>query len=526
MIAWTSQWHCEEVRPYYYDYLKRSARSDIPESVVTHIQSCDYCRGQVEELMRVLEDASVAGGVSKQGEPWLRMIHLHFQLADQAVACHHIRPFLPVLLHPDYSIRIATPVMDHLRACSTCQKDLETLKALDLNPSQLRRLSDCFGTQSSNAIPGPHLSDEELTAFAMGQPVEWDPLTGNHLCLCPSCATRLGEIWKESLSLEREECPICAKTTESQLFEWVFPYQETELPCPQGSDSLSRDHGLNCPTGRKRALALWQDLMGIAHRLDSGVVTHFDLEQAGLLAEQPDFCQVDVDGRRAPKSVLPVRDPQFYWRRLKPIAVAAVVLLVVGLLIPQFQSTAEAGLCARVRQVLAQSENVKIIDRLPQQTTPSMIMWVVKEAQLLASQKEAMIEVHDLGNQRTIRRYPDGHVQETTLSSEEARSLREHQLATAWGLLTAIRSIPEESIWQEQRDDASSALTYELILDGRFGGQVRWVIEFERTNDRPIRIERYYRQTPEDRFKADRISEIVYGSAEDMSAEIRGLLNP
>ena len=84
MIAWASQWHCEDVQPYYYDYLQAQEQPEIPAGIMAHIDSCGYCQGQIDELEQLLHEAPAISSTGRD-EAWLEMIQLHFKLAEQPI---------------------------------------------------------------------------------------------------------------------------------------------------------------------------------------------------------------------------------------------------------------------------------------------------------------------------------------------------------------------------------------------------------------------------------------------------------
>ena len=165
---------------------------------------------------------------------------------------------------------------------------------------------------------------------------------------------------------------------------------------------------------------------------------------------------------------------------------------------------------------------------MPDQTTTLATLWLSKESQLLASRSRGQTRVIDLHAGTSWDVSMGGQITETALAVEEGRHLQENQLATAWGILPALQAIPSESQWRQRLDNHSNVpltSTYELTLEGQFGGQLLWVIEVERQNQRPVRIEKYYRNEADDDFLADRIVELYYGTTEEMTAEIRGLIS-
>ena len=272
------------MQPYYYDVLNRTGDDDLPAAVVAHVQSCGYCQGKIEELSQLLEQATASDeSEATQENPWLRMIQLHFQLAGQTCTVTMLNPFLPVLLHPDYPIRIATPVMEHLCECTACQQDLQRIKALALRPDQLRQLSHFYGDLRSEVLPGPHLIQAQLQEFVQGDLTALDDLEKKHLYLCQSCGDRLDRIFDDCAFGDEQGCSDCDNRTMADFFDFGFCYPYTPEVLSVTPGSSKQGCPLNCSTARSRVRELYRSIFYIAHRHDSGVVTHFDLERADFL---------------------------------------------------------------------------------------------------------------------------------------------------------------------------------------------------------------------------------------------------
>jgi len=151
---------CQEAIPYYYDYL-RGRREQIPETTAVHIAGCPNCQDEIHWLKTT--DSKSSTNRTPQN---LRAIshaaqmQLHCALIDQPVRCSTIKSFLPVLAIPEMQVRISTPVTEHIKACSQCSHDLDTLKNLNLSLEQLYCLSQIITQkQSDNAENSASVTD-------------------------------------------------------------------------------------------------------------------------------------------------------------------------------------------------------------------------------------------------------------------------------------------------------------------------------------------------------------------------------
>jgi hypothetical protein len=71
-------------------------------------------------------------------------LKLHFALIDKPVTCRTIRPFLPILAIEKYAICIPTPVTVHIEHCPQCERDMQTIQNMALQPVQLGELANKF----------------------------------------------------------------------------------------------------------------------------------------------------------------------------------------------------------------------------------------------------------------------------------------------------------------------------------------------------------------------------------------------
>ena len=136
---------CEKAKLYYYDYLCDDSCSPIPQSISKHIEDCQHCQKQINLLKVALsQKACVESESGQDSSAVTTMLQLHFAYIGERVTCETVRPFLPCLLDPALEIRIPTPITAHLDNCRQCAEDLNEIRKLNLNSTQLYRLSQFF----------------------------------------------------------------------------------------------------------------------------------------------------------------------------------------------------------------------------------------------------------------------------------------------------------------------------------------------------------------------------------------------
>ena len=139
---------CKQAELYYYDFLHNENRGLVPESIVNHVEQCQHCGGQINQLKAVLlQTNDLESQQRRVSSAVTTMLKLHFAYISKPVTCNIVKPFLPSLLDPDLDIAIPTPITTHLDKCNWCSKDLETIRKLSLNRKQLCRLSQLFAEE-------------------------------------------------------------------------------------------------------------------------------------------------------------------------------------------------------------------------------------------------------------------------------------------------------------------------------------------------------------------------------------------
>ena len=151
---------CEEAKPYYYDCLCNESHGLIPESISDHIEQCQHCHEQIDQLTAVLSQTDgMESGQRQASSVITTMLELHFAYIGKRVTCNTVRPFLPGLLDPALETRIPTPITAHLDNCRVCAEDLKAIQKLNLNSTQLYGLSQFFAK-------GPSRNTTEFSEMA------------------------------------------------------------------------------------------------------------------------------------------------------------------------------------------------------------------------------------------------------------------------------------------------------------------------------------------------------------------------
>ena len=140
---------CRQAKQYYYDSLSEGGCELIPESIKEHIEHCRKCKKKIKQLKTVLSNNDCFKSKTRQNTSAVTtMLELHFAYIGEHVTCGTVRPFLPGLLDPTIDIRIPTPITVHLDNCRQCTEDLKKIRMLNLNGTQLYRISQFFADKT------------------------------------------------------------------------------------------------------------------------------------------------------------------------------------------------------------------------------------------------------------------------------------------------------------------------------------------------------------------------------------------
>ena len=137
--------NCENAKLYYYDYFEEA--ESAPQEVRKHLEQCSVCQEEMERLRGILD----------QKEPFRKpyrpkYLQLHYELLDKWISCDKVKPFLPLLLTPEMTIKHQTPVTAHIEKCPACQKDLKAISSLKLTGLELMKAADYLAAvQASEA---------------------------------------------------------------------------------------------------------------------------------------------------------------------------------------------------------------------------------------------------------------------------------------------------------------------------------------------------------------------------------------
>ena len=141
---------CQQAKLYFYDSLYEESCETIPESIKNHLAQCQKCKEKIEQLENMLKSEDYCKSKSGQNTSAVTtMLELHFAYIGKHVTCETVRPFLPGLLDPTLEIRIPTPITVHLDNCPQCTEDLKKIRELNLNSTQLYRLSQFFADRTN-----------------------------------------------------------------------------------------------------------------------------------------------------------------------------------------------------------------------------------------------------------------------------------------------------------------------------------------------------------------------------------------
>jgi hypothetical protein len=495
MIAFDPNSLCRQAQPYYYDFLCNEG--SVPESIVGHVEQCARCKKQLDRLKEAVSRAGDLGeserGVSSAVSVMLRM---HFAYIDKYVTCEAARPFLPSLLDPALQIRIPTPITAHLDKCRKCSEDLKTIRELDLQPGQLRRLSQLFAGRPPKDHIGCSEARCKTLAIVLLAFQETDAEVLTHVCVCPDCREAVYQA-RERFRLEYlsdgrtgQGFP-CEEVTAADIFDYVIPYglDPAEDQYAKFRESLT-SHLRSCPACLMKMQQLHATIYGIAQRTESEVITiyHMNESAATVGADKTDEFYAGFPIRVetiSPQDEAKVREPVSTFtlsgalkeqiRAISAIplartaAIAAAAMLIAVAL---FFKTPPAGAITidQICKALEKARNAYIAHFVPNSEEPIQEQWISRTSGIYMVKTQQQLVLWDLKNKVRKEKRPVLGSVETTQMSEQAVAEIEKDISGSWGLVpfSNLSQIPGDAKWHHAVDDsletASNSIDiYDLI---------------------------------------------------------------
>lgn len=377
---------CERARRYYYDYLQGREAASIPDRILAHIYTCEFCRAEVERLEAALADAEnrTTQKQSKQAiSNAVTNLRLHFAYRASLVSCKTVRPFLATLAIPAFDVGVATPITVHIGKCQQCTDDFETIRDLGLTAKQSCRLAQLFAEEPA---AGPISCSQAQTDIVPVATMAFERTNADvlkHYCTCPDCRQSLyqyrqaarPQMTADDAAREHFQCEEIAA---ADIFDYCLPYgiDPAANGYPQMDPAL-KAHLRGCPTCMEKMLQLHRTICDIAERgvaLTTRFTVRVENDDAaesradGAYAQQPITVEVFDQPAQGPQTAPKValepqpsmqRTAKRRFRRLFiPSVVAAVI--VIAFLLSSLQTAGAVGL-GQIYDAIAKTMNVWII---------------------------------------------------------------------------------------------------------------------------------------------------------------------
>jgi len=340
MIAFDGSGRCRRAEAYYHDYLEDDSRVGVPRDVIDHIRACKHCQERVEGLREILEASGegVEGGSSARDWRVVGELQRHFEFLGERVTCAAVKAFLPGLLDPSVHIRIPTPITVHVDQCPDCARDLESLRALDLDGEQLAALGSLYSKGSGEVVSRCRRLRSKVSVLISGALTGVDSVFLDHLGSCSPCRDELATRRRAFCgpgSCDFGGCgPIsCETMLAGDVFDLVVPRRG---PAGEhGREQACREHVAVCPGCRAKLEAVYRTVYGIAERADSGVITMCNRRAEGRVGgegiEEDLYGDYPIEVRVLRESAVSADDSGAAWRglgrrlRSRPLVKTAIV---------------------------------------------------------------------------------------------------------------------------------------------------------------------------------------------------------
>jgi hypothetical protein len=454
--------YCEGAKVYYYDYLGGEGIAEVPERIQKHVKHCAHCLGQIGRLAEML--AGSAHTKPDRDALTTQLLTLHFSHLGQTVTCAAVKPFLPTLADPTLSIRVTTPITQHLGRCAACRRDLESLASLELTGAQLYRLGQFLADPALNTdMPVVSAWGDCVADLRAGQ------LTAaqcKQVCLSPRGRDRIRtqrSIRISGLAALAASQPngFCEHVTAADLFAYALPYGGTLLKNESApTDDTVADHVRACSRCLGRLQSLQETFFALADRENSEVVTVMTVDEPARRSG------------RAAQSAAPGRaEDRTPPRRITPVlrAAAAVLVIVAGLAAFMLSPPATAVEYQQMQNALMRVPAIHITKVQASDGTVVEEIWGLPgQGQWLIRQQGAVV-FWDVPNAQ--RRYRDKSHGEPTTQTIPAAVLADLKASQAglFGVLPETGRFPDRARWEPAHAGDAAGETYirKLVIPQR-----------------------------------------------------------
>lgn len=550
---------CKQTEPYYYDFLCRESHEPIPETVVNHIEQCQYCQEQVHRLEAILsqyEDIEPA-----ESQSWgaiIAILKLHFAYIGKDVTCESVRPFLPTLLDPDLEVKIPTPITVHIDRCQQCAQDLETIRNLNLSREQLCRLSKLFAAKPDEDSVSCSQAHHAVMAFVSLTFSKTNEQVLKHLSACSYCRKVVYK-YRETVRTEylhekgRQKCSICDQVSVTDIFDYVVPYglDPAHDQYAKFRGTLT-SHLCSCPACLAKIQQLHETVYGIIERAESEIVTTYYLDESVKTISQSDELynefpiKVEVSDSQGKAEVISLTPIVSFADSSKEkvsapkkkqfiktgIAAAAAVLIVSALLFILNMPTAQAVTIDQVYKAIEKVKNVYISKFAAGNAKPAEEKWISRPLNIYMAKTRKELVFWDINNKVRKIKQLDNNITETILLSNDMLADVDRKITGSLGLMpfNDMSEIPPGAAWSRIADEDvkvtfRGAEVYDLTwVEKNYGGSAvfrRWRVFVNAETNLPQRAEWYQKLTADDEFVLTAIITVEYLSEDEIQDVIK-----
>jgi hypothetical protein len=500
MIDINSSSRCEKARPYYYEYLCKETRVNVPHDIAAHIEECNNCQGEVQRLESLLVKSiePTESNIKEKNSALITNSNLHFSYIGELVSCNTVRPFLPSMADPLLKIRIPTPITVHLDKCRQCEADLQKIIELELTHKQLCRLGQLFAEMPF---------ESQISCFEINDSIDsvvsldFDDLSEDilkHVCICSDCRSKIyqeRENYKQTIASKTVPKELaCEAAAMTDIFEYCFPYGINPKSDEYARyDSTFADHVTRCSTCIGKMQDLHCAINDIMERAESDIVTCYNVaeesEQSVKEVEATDNVYEDwpikvevissseVTGVSQPSPAAETRPGERKRQKVSsnkivPIlkyASAAAAIIVLAFIFFNTPAARAVNL-GQVYNALGQIKNMYTIVYNERTSEISQEMWVSQDLNIKMYKTKGKLVLWDLANQVQKEANLNLDSINTIELDSDAVSRTEETMAAPWGLLPFenTASLPRGAEWQQVPNEEigifdSDTEVYDLI---------------------------------------------------------------
>lgn len=515
--------------------------------------------------------------------------------AGVEVDCLKAKQYLPLLADPQTKITIDVPasIVAHIELCPQCKADLNTIYSWNLDYKKRARLVEFLSKQNfvqSDDCSVIRDNSKLITDLvARMQFEQLNPEILEHICLCRTCRNLLYDARSTMRAEAADSCKTndfpCENVGPNDLFDYVFPYgiEPANDQHVKFRESLT-SHLRQCPRCFEKMRQLHNSIYSIVERgrfevpagygfieppeaelwplrnarKMAGSIEDINQEQDAYLVSLPKNgakaelynqwginVEIISEPEYEPETAISAKIIAFPQRIRQKVsamnirtfripAVAAVILIAVGLFLLFGTPVAEAVEFRQVYEAVAKIKNICISHFVPNKIEPIQKIWVSRSLDVKLIKTGDQFVLWDIQNEVIKKNRLSLDSITTKPIPKDSLEKFEKNIQGTFGLLpfSSITDIPENAQWEKVNNKSVESivpgtevrdLIWTKVISSTVTEYRKWRAFIDIQTNLPKRAEWYIKTAIGDEYTLESVSVVEYHSDSEIKAIIRDI---